>query len=79
MPTEEKWDEYLKDVRQYLATGRLDPDEIDYKVKIGQKLADARSALMAGEDGWFDRFKASTVRQGSPNGLGGMLTISGSG
>ena len=61
MPTDKKWDEYLAGVRRYLATGRLDPDEIDYKVEIGRKLEGARRALLAGEDGWFDLLKQASA------------------
>ena len=66
MPIEEKWDEYLEGVRRYLATGRLDPEEIDYKVEIGRKLEGTRSALLAGEDGWFDLLKQALSGKGHP-------------
>ena len=57
MPTEEQWDEYLETVGRYLATGKLDADEIDYKLEIGRKLEAARRALLADDDGWFDLLK----------------------
>ena len=67
MPTEGKWDQYLESVRRYIATDRLDSDEIDYKREIGKKLKDARSALLAGKDEWFDLLKqALSGRQGHP-------------
>ena len=67
MPTEGKWDQYLDSVRRYIATDRLDSDEIDYKREIGKKLKDARSALLAGKDEWFDLLKqALSGRQGHP-------------
>ena len=66
MATEEKWNKYLEGVRQYLATGRLDLDEIDYKLKIGRKLEDARSALLAGETGWFDLLKPALSGKAHP-------------
>ena len=66
MPTEEKWDEYLECVRRYLATSRLDPDEIDYKVEIGRKLEAARSTLLAGEDKWLDLLKQALSGKGHP-------------
>ena len=37
MPTEEQWDEYLETVGRYLATGKLDRDEIDYKLEIREE------------------------------------------
>ena len=67
MPTEGKWDQYLESVRRYIATDRLDSDEIDYKREIGKKLKDARSALLAGKDEWFDLLKqALSGRKGHP-------------
>lgn len=42
MGTEEQWDDYLESVRRYLGTGKLDADEIDYKLEIGRKLEAAR-------------------------------------
>ena len=67
MPTEGKWDQYLESVRRYIATDRRDSDEIDYKREIGKKLKDARSALLAGKDEWFDLLKqALSGRQGHP-------------
>ena len=67
MPTGEKWDQYLESVRRYIATDRLDSDEIDYKREIGKKLKDARSALLAGKDEWFELLKqALSGRKGHP-------------
>ena len=66
MSTEEQWDEYLESVRRYLATGKLDRDEIDYKLTIGRKLEAARSALLADDDGWFDRLKPALSGKGHP-------------
>ena len=66
MPTEKQWDDYLDGVRGYLAAGKLDRDEIDYKLKIGRKLEAARSALLAGDDGWFDRLKPALSGKAHP-------------
>ena len=66
MATEEQWDDYLESVRRYLATGKLDADEIDYKLEIGRKLEAARSALLADDDGWFDLLKPALAGKGHP-------------
>ena len=66
MGTEEQWDDYLESVRRYLATGRLDADEIDYKLEIGRKLEAARSALLADDDGWLDLLKPALSGKGHP-------------
>ena len=66
MPTEAQWDEYLDSVQRYLATDRLDRDEIGYKLEIGNKLQAARSALLAGSE-WFDLLKqACRGQKGHP-------------
>ncbi|MXY17997.1 MAG: hypothetical protein F4Y57_13650, partial [Acidobacteria bacterium] len=57
MPTKEKWNEYLKNVRRYVATGKLDKDEINYKLEIGRKLEHARRAFLAGDTKWPDLLK----------------------
>ena len=66
MPTEEKWDEYFESVRRYLATDKLDRDEINYKLEIGRKLARARRALLAGKQEWFDLLRPALSGKGNP-------------
>ena len=66
MPTEEKWDEYFESVRRYLATDKLDRDEIAYKLEIGRKLARARDALLAGRTDWFDLLRPALSRKFHP-------------
>ena len=38
------WDAFVEGARAYLATGKLEEEEITYKVEIGHKLATAREA-----------------------------------
>ena len=59
------WDEYIGRARSYLSpdSGRLDREEIDYKVEISQKLATVREAVIASKNDWADR-----VRSGLPSG-----------
>ena len=66
MSTEEKWDEYLELVRRYLATGRFDRDEIDYKIEIARKLERARVALLAGDDEWLDLLRQGLSGKAHP-------------
>ena len=54
---EDKWDAYIEDVRQYVATGRLDVEEVGYKLQFGQALAAARDAMLSGGQDWFDLVK----------------------
>ena len=46
------WDEYLDRARDFITGGRLDAEEVDYKIAIGRSLAEARNAAMAGDSRW---------------------------
>ncbi len=48
------WVEFVKRARRYVDSGRLEIEEIGYKVKIAGKLKLAREAVLAGDDGWQD-------------------------
>ena len=53
----DKWDEFVRRAQEYIATGRLESEEIGYKVEVGRKLAEAREAVLAGTDDWADLLK----------------------
>ena len=46
------WATYVKRAKAYLDTGQLEVEEIDYKIRIGQRLAAAREAVLAEADNW---------------------------
>ena len=48
------WDDFLAQVQAYVATGRLEADELDYKLKIGRTLSQAREAVRTDTEGWQD-------------------------
>ncbi|MXY75067.1 MAG: AAA domain-containing protein [Acidimicrobiia bacterium] len=48
------WDEYISQAQACVDTGLLDSWENNYKVDIGRKLAEARSAVLAEEDNWVE-------------------------
>ena len=48
------WDEYIERTRQYLATEKLESEELPYKHEAEKCLAVVRRALLAGEDNWAD-------------------------
>ena len=58
------WDDFVRRAREYVDTGKLESDEIEYKVEIGRKLAAAREAVLAGTDGW-----SSLVKKGIASNL----------
>ena len=47
------WDEYLDRARDFIADGRLDAEEVSYKIAIGRDLAEARSAVFSGDTRWI--------------------------
>ena len=53
------WDEFVELARQYVNSGRLEEEEIDYKLKVGNLSAIALRAVLADEDDWADRLKAA--------------------
>ena len=50
----ERWNRYLTDVRRYVKSGRLDSEEIDYKLAAERKLRDARRAVLEGDENCLD-------------------------
>ena len=57
IPNEARWDEFVSQAREFVDSGRLESDEIEYKVEIGRKLAEAREAVLADADDWADLLK----------------------
>ena len=58
------WDEFVRRAREYVDSGKLEIEEIDYKVEIGRKLAEARAAVLGGPGDW-----GRLVRSGLNNNL----------
>ena len=46
------WDEFVRNAKEYIASGLLESNEVEYKVQIGQRLAEAREAVLADADDW---------------------------
>ena len=51
------WDEFVKQAQAYVDTGKLEEEEIEYKVEIGRNLSQVREALLDGRDDWADGLK----------------------
>ena len=64
---EDKWDAYIEDARKYVTSGKLDLEEIDYKLELGQELAAARDAMLSDRQDWLDLVK--TALCGNQNNL----------
>ena len=54
---ENLWDEFVKQAQAYVDTGKLEIEEIDYKVEISRKLAEARAAVLTGTNDWAELLK----------------------
>ena len=62
----ERWDRYLEDVRRYVESGRLDSEEVNFKLRIGDALQQARQAALTNRSDWPDLVKAATQGKWHP-------------
>ena len=61
------WVNFINRARRYLLGGRLELEETNYKLEMGEDLAAARVALTAGQSDWLDLLKhALRSRPGHP-------------
>ena len=66
-PWLKNWDEFIKGAKEYVGSGRLQTEEIDYKLQMNEDLTVARNAVLAGRGDWHDRLKyALRSRTGHP-------------
>ena len=61
------WGGFVERARDYLDRGKLDSEENDYKIALGEKVAKARAAVLAGSNDWSELVIGSLV--GSDNNL----------
>ena len=57
MVSDNRWDEYVRRAKAYVATGLLGVEEIDYKVEIAVRLSATRDAALAGVGDWMTPVK----------------------
>ena len=55
--TDSKWDEIVRRAQAYVDSGRLETEEIEYKVEMGRRLALARISVNNKADDWRDLVK----------------------
>ena len=53
------WGQFVELARQYVNTRRLEEEEINYKLRVGELSAAARDAVLSGADDWSDRVKGA--------------------
>ena len=51
------WDMFVNRAKAYVASGKLDSEETDFKLKIGERLTEARNAVLEQSDGWQVKVK----------------------
>ena len=59
--TPDLWDTFVARARQYFDSGRLEQEEIEYKLEMSRKLAEAREAVLVGTEGWGNLVKNGIV------------------
>ena len=61
------WDEFVRRARAYKESGRLEGEEIEYKLVLAGQFADARDAVLNGSEDWPELMdKGLVARQGHP-------------
>ena len=68
------WDEYLRLASNFRHTGRMQPDELKYKLDIGRKLATGREGVLNNAKDWRDLVKRGISRQHHPLHSAGQLS-----
>ena len=58
------WDDFIRRAREYVDSGRLEKEELDYKRKVGERYANARKLVLQGSEEWKD-----AVRRANPVNL----------
>ena len=58
------WNEFVRLAQKYLASGRLEEDEIEYKLRIGADLQAVREAVLNNTDGWGGQLKKALATPG---------------
>lgn len=53
------WDDFVRRAKEYVASGRLRPEESDYKRAIAHRIATARTAVLAPSGDWQNLLKRS--------------------
>ena len=67
------WDEFVNRAKAYADTGRLEEDEINYKLEIAEKLADARESVLLGADGWASEVVDALRNRSGQHGRGNLM------
>ena len=65
--TSDPWDQFVERARSYVDSGRMEIEEIGYKLEMGRDLASARNAVVSRAEDWPEVLKrALKTRPGHP-------------
>ncbi len=67
------WGAFIDRARAYVDTGRLEEDELNYKLEIAEKLAAVREAVLVAKDGWASDVMDAQRNRGGQHGRGNLL------
>ena len=66
-PRQKAWDEFVRRVNEFVDSGKIERDEIEYKVNLGRDFANAREAVISDAEDWIDRLNVGLDdRDGHP-------------
>ena len=63
----ERLDDYIERARAFITDGRLDSEEVDYKLKTGEELARARDSVLSGDNEWPELVKQGLTNKPNDN------------
>ncbi|MDE2885221.1 MAG: AAA family ATPase [Chloroflexota bacterium] len=57
-----RWDQFVRRAKAYIGTGKLDEEEIEYKLEIGRRIAEVRHVVLSNSlesDNWCSQLKVA--------------------
>ena len=67
LANDELFDDYINRARAFIVDGRLDGEEVDYKLKTGEELARSRDAVRSGDSEWPELVKQGLTNKPNEN------------
>ena len=67
------WDDFVRRAKAYVDTGKLEEEEITYKVEIAEKLAASRRAILSADGNWTNLLQDALVNRGGKAGPNNLL------
>ena len=71
--TANPWDEFFRRAKVYVDTGKLEKEEIAYKLEIAKKLEEARLSVLSDEGEWPGQVMDALRNKGGEHGPGNLI------